>query len=165
MTTRGRTPSPRKGLGMRSLIAGAIILLMIVSVALAVRGGSQAAGADPTNPEQIALGRQVYEGYCAGCHGANLEGQPNWQEAGANGRRPAPPHDETGHTWHHPDQLLFKIVKDGGEAFGPAGYETDMPAFRAILNDEEIWAVLAYIKSRWPEDIRRAHNEINRQAQ
>jgi hypothetical protein len=45
--------------------------------------------------------------------GANLEGQPNWKERQANGRLPAPPHDASGHTWHHPDAQLFGITKQG----------------------------------------------------
>jgi mono/diheme cytochrome c family protein len=67
-----------------------------------------------------------------------------------NGRLPAPPHNATGHTWHHSDGQLFRIVKDGLAAILP-GYETDMPAFKDILTDAEITAVLDYIKSTWPE--------------
>jgi len=66
---------------------------------------------DPDNPAQVALGRGVYAAQCARCHGANLEGQPNWQERQANGMMPAPPHDPSGHTWHHPDAALFGITK------------------------------------------------------
>ena len=35
---------------------------------------------------------------CASCHGDNLQGQPNWQQANADGSYPAPPHDASGHT-------------------------------------------------------------------
>ncbi|WP_375600364.1 c-type cytochrome [Devosia sp. Naph2] len=66
---------------------------------------------------------------------------------------PAPPHDETGHSWHHSDQDLFTITKGGVGAVVP-GYESDMPAFDAALTDEDIRAVLAYIKSTWPERAR-----------
>ena len=51
----------------------------------------------------IAQGEDLYREYCAACHGADLEGQPDWRSAGPDGVLPAPPHDETGHTWHHPD--------------------------------------------------------------
>lgn len=33
--------------------------------------------------------------------------------------------------------------------YAPADYASDMPAFGGRLSDEEIWAVLAYIKSHW----------------
>lgn len=63
---------------------------------------------------------------------------------------PAPPHDATGHTWHHSDQELFTITKEGPGAVVP-GYESDMPPFGAMLSDDEITAVVAYIKSTWPQ--------------
>ena len=102
---------------------------------------------------QIALGRALYGEHCAACHGAELEGQPNWQEPLPSGRLPAPPHDATGHTWHHSDEELFGIVKGGMSAVVP-DYENDMPAFGDVLSDEEIRAVLAFIKSTWPRQER-----------
>jgi mono/diheme cytochrome c family protein len=98
----------------------------------------------------VALGHDLYVKHCARCHGANLEGQPNWKERLPSGRMPAPPHDATGHTWHHADDDLFLITKKGIAAIVP-GYESDMPAFESVLTDDEINAVLAYIRSIWPE--------------
>jgi mono/diheme cytochrome c family protein len=37
-----------------------------------------------------------------------------------------------------------------------------MPAFGQTLSDEKIWAVLAFIKSRWPEETRARQAEITR---
>jgi mono/diheme cytochrome c family protein len=116
---------------------------------------------DPDDAEQVQRGLGIYGAQCARCHGANLEGQSNWQERLANGRLPAPPHDASGHTWHHPDGALFGITKNGLGPYAPPGYESDMPAFAGILSDDEIAAVLAYIKSRWPEDIRRRQARIS----
>jgi mono/diheme cytochrome c family protein len=95
------------------------------------------------------MGQELYGQHCAACHGADLEGQPNWQVPLPNGRLPAPPHDETGHTWHHSDRELLGIVKGGLGAVVP-GYVSDMPAFEASLTDEEISAVIEFIKSTWP---------------
>jgi mono/diheme cytochrome c family protein len=120
---------------------------------------------DPGDAAQVALGRSVYAAQCARCHGAGLEGQPNWRERLDNGRLPAPPHDAEGHTWHHPDAQLFGLTKHGLAPYVEAGYESDMPAFDGILTDEEIAAVLAYIKSTWPPDIRAHSDRINKQAQ
>lgn len=94
-------------------------------------------------------GRSLYEAYCAACHGAQLQGQPAWMSRLPNGRLPAPPHDETGHTWHHSDAQLFRIVKEGLAAIAP-GYETDMPAFADRMTDDEIRAAIDFIKSTWP---------------
>lgn len=103
--------------------------------------------------ETIALGRKVYADHCASCHGVQLEGQPNWRERRADGRLPAPPHDASGHTWHHSGRQLFEITKRGVAGVVP-GYKSDMPAYADILSDREIWAVIAFIRSTWPEVIR-----------
>jgi mono/diheme cytochrome c family protein len=105
--------------------------------------------ADPRDQGKVALGAKVYAENCAACHGAKLEGQPNWRERMPNGRMPAPPHDEEGHTWHHTDQVLFDITKNGLAKYAPAGYQSDMPAFGSRLSDDEIWAVLSFIASHW----------------
>ncbi len=108
---------------------------------------------DPSDRKQVALGKTVYVERCAVCHGRNLEGQPNWRERKLDGKLPAPPHDASGHTWHHADEQLFLITKEGLAAIVP-GYESDMPAYKGILSDQEIAAALAYIKSTWSADIR-----------
>ena len=119
---------------------------------------------DPTNVRQTERGRQLYATNCASCHGKFLEGQANWQKRLANGRLPAPPHDATGHTWHHPDLMLFRVTKFGSAAYN-GGRPTDMPGFEASLSDSDIAAVLAYIKSTWPPDIQARQNRLNTNAQ
>ena len=75
-------------------------------------------------------GALIYQARCASCHGVHLEGQANWRERGADGRMPAPPHDSSGHTWHHPDDVLIRITKEGvAKAVGLPDYATNMPAF------------------------------------
>ena len=139
------------------LAAGAILLLSPFSGARLQ--------ADPDNPTQVALGRSVYGTHCASCHGATLEGEPNWQTRKPTGRLPAPPHDASGHTWHHPDAQLFGIVKNGLTPYAPAGYESDMPSFGGTLSDEQVWAVLAFIKSSWPPEIRERQAEFSRRSE
>lgn len=117
---------------------------------------------DSSDSRIVARGQQIYDAQCANCHGKDLEGQPNWRSRLASGRLPAPPHDSSGHTWHHPSKVLFSIVKDGVAKNAPPGYETDMPVYGGVLSDAEIWAVLAYIKSRWPEDVQRRHDALDR---
>lgn len=143
----------------RIVLVGVAIAGVVATAALAQQlidnaGEAQAGGltflGDPVTTEQIETGRQLYAANCASCHGADLKGQTDWKRRLPSGRLPAPPHDETGHTWHHSDQDLFTITKRGVGAIVP-GYESDMPAFDRLLSDAEISAVLAYIKSTWPE--------------
>ena len=154
----------------RRVIVGLVASVVLGGGAFAVVGGaspwllSQSAATVVLRPDDTAitaLGREIYAAQCAVCHGAELEGEPNWRQRRANGRLPAPPHDETGHTWHHPDAQLFALTRYGVEPFAPPGYESDMPAYDGILTDDEIIAVLSYIKSTWPDEIRRRHDRIN----
>jgi mono/diheme cytochrome c family protein len=105
-----------------------------------------------------ASGRALYGEHCAACHGVDLEGQPDWRSPDAHGLYPAPPHDETGHTWHHDDAMLIDYVTRGGQAvldeMGVA-FTSGMPPFGPVLTGEEIEAILAYIKTTWPERIRK----------
>lgn len=131
-----------------------VATLAAVVVLLTACGESATTGEDPRadsrDAARVARGAKVYAQHCAACHGARLEGQPEWRRRLASGRLPAPPHDESGHTWHHLDNVLFAITKNGLVApYAPRDYESDMPAFSGILKDEEIWAVLAFIKSHW----------------
>ena len=102
----------------------------------------------------IAAGQALYVENCAACHGANLEGQADWQSPGADGRLPAPPHNRMGHTWHHSDSVLFGYTQLGGtELLKQKGVDFDsgMPGFGDTLSDQETWNILAYIKSTWPD--------------
>ncbi|MCZ4281442.1 c-type cytochrome [Kiloniella laminariae] len=115
---------------------------------------------NPANQAQVSLGQGIYAEQCASCHGQNLEGEPDWRSPRSDGTLPAPPHNEDGHTWHHPDNLLFHITKFGGAAVAPEGFISRMPAFGDSLTDEEISATLAYIKSRWPQEVQLRQRQI-----
>ena len=119
----------------------------------------------PSDPDVVALGQSIYSENCASCHGVNLEGQPNWRLPGQDGQLPAPPHDATGHTWHHDEDTLFRLTKYGtGALIGDPNYVSNMPIYGGLLTDDEIIAALSYIKSTWPQEIRESHDEMeNRQ--
>ena len=127
------------------------VLLLAAEIAFIAAAGyfffvAKGRGAEP----QFPAGQQIYVANCAQCHGANLEGQPDWMTRKPDGKLPAPPHGVSGHTWHHSDAQLFRITKLGPAAIMP-GYLTDMPGFADILTNGQILAVLDYIKSTWPE--------------
>ncbi len=129
-----------------------------------VRVSPESAVPDLNDSDRIAFGRVVYLKHCASCHGAQLEGQPNWRDRLPNGKLPAPPHDDSGHTWHHTFDLLFAMTKHGlVPPYAPPGYQSEMPGFGDQLSDDEIWNVLAYIRSRWSDRVRSTHDELQRQ--
>lgn len=123
-------------------------MMLLVLLAACERGPARP---DPTG---LAEGQAIYRAECASCHGARLEGQPDWRIRRPDGKLPAPPHDASGHTWHHPTDQLFAITKFGlVPPNAPAGYLSDMPAFGGKLSDRQIASVLAFIESRWPPEI------------
>ena len=149
----------------RLVIAGLVVFILAAAV-IAYYGRTELDKAtpmriDPRDAAQAERGRAVYANHCASCHGAQLRGQPDWRIRLPNGRIPAPPHDESGHTWHHPDDVLFGITKHGlVPPHAPKGYESDMPAFGGVLSDPDIRAVLAFIESRWPPEVVKWRNEM-----
>lgn len=136
---------------LRNILWPGLLVGGLVMAVFAGRHYAQTASNAASSAEVIEQGRQIYADQCASCHGAQLEGQPDWKTPLPSGRLPAPPHDAGGHTWHHPDDILFRIVREGTAAIVGGGYESDMPGFADLLSDAEIRAVLAYIKSTWPE--------------
>ena len=112
----------------------------------------------------VSLGKDIYAQNCESCHGTNLEGQANWRQRDTNGYMLAPPHNESGHTWHHSDDYLFSMTKYGIESMIGKKYPNNMPIYEGQLSDEEIIAALSYIKSTWPKRIQRQHDQINARA-
>lgn len=122
-------------------MVGGVVLVAAIAATLLIRSASTAA--------DLRQGHALYLAQCASCHGADLEGQPNWQTPLPDGRMPAPPHDQTGHTWHHTDADLVTIVKYGMSGLLP-GYSSAMPPYAGVLTDREVELVLSFIKSHWP---------------
>lgn len=136
-------------LGVGAAIVGAVLWL----------AWPRSDSAWPVQPAtvDIAQGQALYQANCAACHGDRLQGAGDWRRVGPDGVFPPPPHDQTGHTWHHGDALLFNYTKLGGQAImdrGGAGGKSGMPGFGATLSDAQIWDVLAYIKSTWSPRVR-----------
>lgn len=138
------------------LRTGVRIALLLVPSLLTAGCGADA---------RIENGARLYAAHCAQCHGRDLEGAPDWRARRADGRLPAPPHDVSGHTWHHPDSVLFEITKHGMvPPYAPEDYQSDMPAYEGILGDDEIRDVLDYIKSRWPRREREYQEMLTEQS-
>jgi len=141
---------------------GFMLFRLTFLAGLLATGPGIAAGLLPyEDAEAVALGEGLYAEYCASCHGAELEGEGDWRVMKDNGMRPAPPHDETGHTWHHDDAKLIELTALGLEAVVGNGYKSEMIGFGDVLSETEILAVLAFIKSTWPDQIIDHHNQIN----
>lgn len=135
------------------------LLVLVGTAVLALLGGVVLVIQDAP----AARGRVLYADNCAACHGENLQGQSSWQTPGDDGRLPAPPHDASGHTWHHSDADLIAYITLGGDAaLAQMGvdFSSGMPAFGDVLSARDIADILAYLKSTWPEAERRFQAQV-----
>lgn len=142
------------------ILVGLVVLLAAVALGLAGRqspdngvvviNGTEVPPVPSLDPQQVALGEQLYRQYCASCHGANLEGAQDWKKSLADGSLPPPPHNNSGHTWHHPDSLLLNIILEGGEKL----YGGTMPPFNDRLTRKDTESILDFFKSRWGKEER-----------
>jgi mono/diheme cytochrome c family protein len=117
---------------------------------------------DPSDQEQVALGWGLYQRDCARCHGHDLAGEFGWlekevdlsdealQRAVAVLEDSAPAHDASGNTSRHSDETLFAIIKLGPQEALNLQHGR-MPSFEHDLSDDEIWVVIAFLKTYWPE--------------
>ena len=103
---------------------------------------------------QVVRGKQVYQANCARCHGENGVGDPNWKVPDKDLNYPPPPHDDTGHTWHHPDRVLYEAIRDGLRDPLRPNTPRRMPAFGNTLTDADMRAVIVYFKSLWNSEHR-----------
>jgi len=133
-----------KNIRRAAFISGIVGVLAVAVWLVSQESGGNVVALGPDDIELVNLGSTVYAQQCARCHGVSLEGEANWQIRQDDGLLPAPPHDKTGHTWHHGDNELFRLTKYGAaKLIGDPSYRTEMPAFEDVLTDQEIVAVLS----------------------
>ena len=174
MRRRRRAARPNN---RRRIFLAVATLIVMIAVAAWNLTKDQSTPGNPRDTDQVALGAGVYAQSCAKCHGRDLKGEfgglsddlevlseelgqlskefGKLQELSADSQV-APAHDVSGETWQHSDDQLFEITKFGGERLSSDGRVSRMPAFAHKLDDTEIWAVIAFIKSFWPEGVQEA---------
>ena len=101
------------------------------------------------DPDRVTAGAEIYDQYCSSCHRPDLSGDDDWKKTNSDGSLRSPPHDNSGHTWHHSDQLLLTLIRDGSDLD-----ESSMPAFGDMLTDDEIMSVIEFFKSTWGDEER-----------
>lgn len=154
----------RDGRSGRRLAVPAISVVAIGAIAAGAYGYLRedvVIPGDASDLDQVAFGSRVYSHICANCHGTKLDGQLGWQEPLKDGTRLAPAHSVKGETWRLSDGDLFNIVRDGGETLKPDGGVSRMPGFGEKLTVDEIWAVIAFIKSTWPTDVQESQQNAS----
>ena len=96
-------------------------------------GAAETVELKPNDAVYVKMGKKIYVEQCASCHGVNLEGQDGWRNKKVDGMRLAPPHDKSGHTWDHADEVLFNLTKYGFKAMISEDYEVSIPVYNGII--------------------------------
>ena len=115
---------------------------------------------DPADSEQVAVCAALYEWNCARCHGDDLGGELGWvkEETGLSEEQinevaerlgdVAPAHDQSGTTSRLDDATLFRVIDEGpGNVLDKP--DSRMSGFNDRLAADEIWAIIAFMKSHW----------------
>lgn len=112
------------------------------------------------DPARVARGAEVYGKHCAECHGPRGAGLPgDWRQRGPDGKYPPPPLDDSAHAWHHPTEVLRRVIRTGS----PPGMG-NMPAWGEKLGERDIDDVIVYIKSLWSDQVYARWREIETQS-
>ena len=116
-------------------LAGLILLL-----SAGVFGQSGAKAPLPYTRKSIARGKQFYLTSCVECHDQDGKGLGRRDFSGT------PPSDLT-----DPDAWLHGTRAEAIFASIREGTKQDMPPFKGKLRDEEIWNIVNFVRSLWPE--------------
>lgn len=143
---------------MKKKVLYAIVILTISSILLVACGGGNSSGgaikrqtppadyANATNPfegnqDAVTAGKTLFEANCVPCHGQEALGDG---PAGAS-LSPKPANlqktaKETTPAYQH------WVVDVGGAA---AGLSSQMPAFKGVINEEDIWRIVTYLDTTY----------------
>jgi mono/diheme cytochrome c family protein len=108
-------------------------------VPLEYRGGSNPY---PATTRIILDGGRLYKSHCAACHGATGLG------GGEVSRDLTPPPALLAYLIDRPrsaDKYLLWTISEGG-----APFDTEMPAFKAVLTERQIWQTIIYMRAGFP---------------
>lgn len=119
---------------------------METAVATDVKRYVMVGGKSDRNPlagssDDIANGRKAFGSYCIVCHG--LDGQ-NTGVPFADRMAPPVPSLASESVQKYTDGQLHSLIQNGI-------YPSGMPAAKGILSDEEIWAIVTYIRHLPPK--------------
>jgi mono/diheme cytochrome c family protein len=124
---------------MKAVIVGVAVLVFAGITGLGYAGGPSLKDLNVSQPERDVLsGRVIYSTTCIRCHGVDGKGDGQMKFT-------PPAADLTSLAVQGKlDARLFKSVHDGRT-------NTAMGAWREALTDDEIWDVLAYVRTLAPE--------------
>ena len=124
-------------------------LLLIVTTTFALNTASVANTNRITDSVILDTGEKLFQTNCAVCHGVKAQGNgKDWNKPDSDGKFPPPALNGTAHAWHHPVGALMQTIRNGTIPIGGT-----MPAWKNTLSDEEIFSIIVWFSSLWPDEI------------
>ncbi len=121
----------QKKMGLRACVIGLSLGLVFVL------------GVDSHAAGKVSRGKRIYDQYCTPCHGK--QGKGDGTRMKIEKFDPAPRNHADGNYMNRrTDIQLFKTIKEGGKAMN---FSHIMPQWKHILNDKQVWDVVAYVRS------------------
>ena len=116
--------------------------MLLVLMLIALPGGTALAETGKRPDRHAAQrGAKLYKNFCQSCHGERGAGELVYPwNIGKPGYFPAPALDDSQHAWHHSDEDLVKLIREGSPR---------TPAWKNNLSDKNIRDIVAYMKSLW----------------
>lgn len=141
---------------------GAVALAIAVIAYVSANSRSVELRASVTNKEQVAVGRRVYQDNCEACHGVQLKGLPTWHKTvQGDVSRAGTALNTVGDVWQASDNHIFQVISEGTRPI-PEGAQPVIihpEPFKGTLTEDEIWGVMAFIKTTWTVKQRVAQEE------
>lgn len=118
---------------MLRLSAGIVVGAALAAVVVA----GEVTNPIPSTAKSVETGRQLFQKYCKGCHGADAMG------GGPLAPKDVHPPNLTDAEWKHgaADGEIFTNIRDG------VGPQFDMQPMRSRMTDAEIWSIVNYLRS------------------
>lgn len=138
----------------------AIVALLALSQTAWSASDAEAYRPNPRNFASVMHGAKLFQENCATCHGKQAEGDANWRTPGVDGKFRPPPLNGTGHMWHHPLPVLLATIRDGSIAQGGS-----MPPWREKLSDRDMIDLIAWLQTKWPQEIYQQWQQMDARAQ
>ena len=118
---------------MFHVAAGTAVAITLAGMVLA----SEVTNPVPSTAKSVETGRQLFQKYCKGCHGADAMGD------GPLAPKNAHPPNLTDSEWKYgaTDGDIFTNIHNGVDP------KFDMPSMKSRMTDVEIWSVVNYLRS------------------